>query len=67
MLTSYVVLGYDFEYVISSILKVHLCSFNECFYWMFLNLIKETNREREQINSLLSKGISNKKVAMEKN
>ena len=29
--SSYVVIGYDFEYVILSILKLHMCSFNGCF------------------------------------
>ena len=32
------------ESVISSILNLYLCSFIECFQWIFFSLIKEMNR-----------------------
>ena len=52
---SYVVLDYDFEQVILSILNLHLCSYIGCFQWMFFSLIKEVNR---LIRKGISKGIS---------
>ena len=45
-----------------SILNLHLCSFNRCFYWMFFSSIKEINR-------LINKGMSNihLRVTIDKN
>ena len=50
----HVVLHYDFEKVISSILNLHLCYLNGCSF-----LAKEINRLRNEINRLSSKGMSN--------
>ena len=46
-----------------------MCSFNGCFQWTFFNSIKELNSLRKEINSLLSKEMSNiyLKATIEKN
>ena len=49
---AYFCYDYDFEYVILSVLNLHLRSFIWCFKWMFFSLIKGINRK-------ISKGISN--------
>ena len=50
LLLSYVLLDYDFVYVILSILNLYLCYFILFFQWIFFSLIKRINR-------LISKGI----------
>ena len=37
---------------------LHLCSFNQCFYWIFFNSIKEINRLRKEADRILSKRMS---------
>ena len=68
LLSSWVVLEYNFEFVILSILNLYLCSFNRSFQWMFFNSIKEIKTFRKEINKFLSKVMSNiySKVATEK-